>query len=205
MSSSPQVWRLTAGGRTHRVEAHPGFSRRVRWFVDDELVGEKKSVEEKFRIDGQAGRLDVRFATLGAPRRATVVVGDDEVDLIPDPGSPAAQHEERVRAHPDRYAALLTVIGLARIVAPIVLAVVLARFAFSLPWPDLPLPHLTTPDLPSIPLPDWQLPGWSLPGWARWILEHAKYVWPVVVAYLIARAEIRRRRQQDERRGRLSE
>jgi hypothetical protein len=62
--------------------------------------------------------------------------------------------------------------------------------------PNLPLPDL--PDLPSIP---W--PGLELPGWVREVLDKAKYVWPVVLAYVLARAEIRRRRKQDELKAEL--
>ena len=130
-----------------------------------------------------------------------------EIDLAPDPGSPAALYEDRVRTHPGRYTAVHTAVGVARVVVPILLAGLAVRFAVSLPWPDwhVPLPDLPSPDLPSIPLPDWHLPDWTLPGWARWILEHAHFVWPVILAFVLARAEIRRRRQQDERREQLDE
>lgn len=215
--SAPQVWRLSAGGHTHRVEADPGFVRRVRWYVDDELVAEKRATEDKVRLTSEAGRVELRFGALGGPRRATLLGGDPGdglplgldlgVDLVPDPDSAAARHEDRLRAHPHRYAALQTTGGVAKVVVPIVLATLLARFAFSLPWPswspDLPdLPDLPRPDLPWDPdLPD--LPNWSLPGWVRWVLEHAKYVWPVVLAFVLARAEVDRRRRQDAKREQL--
>jgi hypothetical protein len=209
--SAPQVWRLSAGASTHRVEADPGFVRRVRWYVDGELVAEKRATEDKVRLESDAGRVELRFGTLGGPRRATLLRagtdGDLDLDLVPDPGSPAARHEDRLRAHPHRYAALQTAGGVAKVVVPIVLATVLARFAFSLPWPtwspDLPdLPDLPRPDLPWDPdLPD--LPSWSLPGWVRWVLEHAKYVWPVVLAFVLAKAEVDRRRRQDAKREQL--
>ena len=41
-------------------------------------------------------------------------------------------------------------------------------------------------------------PDWSLPGWVREVLDKAKYVVPVIIAFVLARAEIRRRRTQDE-------
>ncbi|MFC7495274.1 MULTISPECIES: hypothetical protein [unclassified Nocardioides] len=200
---STQTWTSTVEGRTHRVEADEGLSRRVRWYVDDELAAEKKSMDEKIRLEAPTGRLEVRFSTLGAPRRATVHTDGDEVDLVPAPGSKAARHEEAVRAHPERYAVIQTVGGVAKVVVPILLTVLLARFAFSLridlPLPDLPdLPSLPRPDLPGVPLPD--LPDWSLPGWVEQVLDVAHYVWPVVLAYVLARAEIKRRRRQDEKR-----
>ncbi len=104
------------------------------------------------------------------------------------------------------YTLRATLGGTAGIVVPLVVAWLLARFAFSIDLPDLPLPDL--PDLPSIPwpdipwpdisLPDISLPGWSLPGWVQEVLDLLKFVFPVVLALVIARAEIRRRRKQDE-------
>lgn len=84
---------------------------------------------------------------------------------------------------------------------PLVIAWLLARFAFSIDLPDIPWPDL--PDLPSVPwpdiaLPDWSLPDWSLPGWLQQVLDVLKFVFPVLLAFVIARGEIRRRRKQDE-------
>ncbi|HYF72815.1 MAG TPA: hypothetical protein VD864_08330, partial [Nocardioides sp.] len=151
-------------------------------------------------------RVELRFGALGGRRRATLDAGDLDLDLEPDPGSPAERYEDRLRAHPTRYAALQTAGGVAKVVVPIVLAGLLARFAFSLPWPswspDLPRPDLPwDPDLPD--LPSWSLPGWV--RWVRWVLEHATYVWPVVLALVLAKAEIDRRRRQDDRRAQLRE
>ena len=99
------------------------------------------------------------------------------------------------------YTLRATLGGTAGIVVPLVVAWLLARFAFSIDLPDLPLPDL--PDLPSIPWPDipWpdiSLPDWSLPGWVQEVLDLLKFLFPVVLAFVIARAEIRRRRKQDE-------
>jgi hypothetical protein len=202
--TNTQVWRLHADGHEHRVEADPGTARRIRWYVDGELVAEKKSMDEKVRLESAAGRVQVRFSTLGAPRRATLADDADGQDLVPEPGSAAARHEDRVRAHPERYALLQTVGGVGKVVVPIVLASLLARFAFSLPieLPTVPfpdLPSLPRPGLPSLPLPD--LPSWTLPGWVERVLDVAHYIWPVVLAFVLARAEIRRRRRQDEKRA----
>lgn len=191
---STQVWSGTVGGRTHRVEADDGFTRVVRWYVDGELAAEKRSMDEKVRLEAGGDRLEVRFGTLGAPRRATV--GD--VDLVPEAGSWAARHEDAVRAHPRRYALLQTAGGAAKVVVPILLTVLAARFALSLPLPSIDGPDLPSPDLPSLPLPD--LPDLSLPGWVEQVLGVVKYLWPVVLAYVLARAEINRRRRQDEKR-----
>jgi hypothetical protein len=37
-----------------------------------------------------------------------------------------------------------------------------------------------------------------MPGWVQQVLDLLKFVFPVVLAFAIARAEIRRRRKQDE-------
>lgn len=205
-----QVWRLTDDGRDHRVEADPGMSRRIRWYVDDELVAERKAMEDRVRLSSPAGELEVRFSGLGAPRRATLGTFPGGTDLVPDPGSKADAYEQRVREHPTRYAVIATVGGVARVVVPILLAVLAARFALSLdlPRPNLPLPDLPSipaPDLPTIPWPSIPWPDWSLPGWVGEVLDKAKYVWPVVLAFVLARAEIRRRKQQDERRQERSD
>lgn len=200
--TNTQVWRLRVDGREHRVEADPGTRRQLRWYVDDDLVAEKRSMDDKAWLEAPIGRVQVRFSSLGAPRRATLADSADGHDLVPDPGSAAAAYEDRVRAHPGRYAVVQTVAGVARVVVPIVLTLLLARLALSLPislpTPDLPSPPL--PDLPSLPLPD--LPDWSVPGWVDRVLDVAHYVWPVALAFVLARAEIRRRRQQDEKRAR---
>jgi len=155
--------------------------------------------------------------TLGKARRATWFAADEDaqalaglggIDLVPEPGSAAAAYEDRVRLHPTRYAAIATAGGIAKVVVPLLLGLVAIRFAVNIPWPDVPLPDL--PDLPEVPWPEipWpdlprpDFPDLSLPGWVRWLLDKAKYVWPVLLAYVVARAEIKRRRKQDAlRRG----
>lgn len=212
----PQRFELTVDGRAHRVEIADGALRReIRWYVDDELVASKRTAEDKVTLkteDAGSGLLALRFSTLGHPRRVTwlapgetvdaqAATGLGGVDLDPAPGSRAAAYEERVRAHPRRYAAIQTAGGVAKVVVPLLVVFLLARFTFSLPLPDVDLPRIPRPDLPdlpSIPWPDINLPDWSLPGWVREVLDKATYVWPIVLAYVLARAEINRRRKQDE-------
>lgn len=219
MTSDPadkplQAWGLRVDGRTHRVEVRGSVSRRIQWWVDDELVLDKKSADDKPRLTAgerpELGTLALRFSGLGKPRRATVVPPGEllgGIDLDPEPGSPAASYEERVRAHPRRYAVIQTVGGVAAVVVPILVTLLFARLAFTVnwPWPDWDLPRIPFPDwdLPSIPLPD--LPDLNLPGWVREVLDKAKYVWPIVLAYVLARAEINRRRKQDELREQARE
>ena len=164
------------------------------------------------------GMVGVTFTGLGRPRRVTwypadgrfgaavrALVGQGGIDLDPEPGSPAAQREERIRRHPRRYAALAVAAGIGKVVAPLVLGLLVVRLLAGIPWPDWDLPSLPSPDvdLPSIPLPDIALPSWEAPGWVSWLADRAHYVWPVLLAAFLARAELRRRRKQDALKARL--
>lgn len=215
-----QAWQLSVAGRTHRVEVRGSVSRRIQWWVDGELVLDKKSADDKPRLNAEdrseLGTLTLRFSGLGKPRRATVVPPGElmgGIDLDPEPGSPAAAYEDRVRAHPRRYAAIQTATGVATVVVPILVTLLLARLAFSIswPWPDWDLPRIPLPDLPDLPDIPWpsipwpDLPDLSLPGWVREALDKAKYVWPIVLAYVLAKSEINRRRKQDALRAELRE
>ncbi len=191
-----QVWTLTVSGAAHRVEATPGVRHFAEWYVDGERVAARGGMEGKLRLTSEDhGTLEVRYGGLGGPRRATL----GGLDLEPEPGSPAARFEDRVRGRPHLYAAVQTAGGVARVVVPILLTLLAVRFALSFDWPDLPdLPSPDLPDLPDLPsLPGIPLPDVTLPGWVRWVLEHAKYVGPILVAWWLARAEIKRRREQD--------
>ena len=216
-----QLWEGTDDGARHRVEVTGEVVRTLRWWVDDELVVEKKSMDDKLTVTREGGQaLTVRHSSLGAPRRATLyddqptaLVGLGGLDLVPEEGSRAALWERRVVEHPRRHTVLATLGAAAGVIVPIVLLAIVLPLLSRIPWPDIdiPLPDLPSipwpdlpsipwPDLPSIPWPDVDLPDWALPGWMRWVLEHAKYVVPVVVAFVVARGEIRRRRQQLEER-----
>ena len=151
------------------------------------------------------------------PSRATLYGPDDGVgeltglggvDLVPAPGSKAEAYERRVLDHPTRFALIATAGGVAKVVVPILLGLVVVRFAVNLPWPDLPrFPHPDLPDgpdLPGIPWPEvpWpDLPDVQPPDWLLWLLDKVKYAWPIVLAYVLARGEIKRRREQDRRRS----
>jgi hypothetical protein len=198
--ATDQVWTLEHEGRQHRIVAGGNAAHVVRWYVDDQLLAEKKTWDDKVVVkaaDAAEGQLVVRYSGLGTPRRATI----GGVDLVPEPGSRSAAYEDRVREHPTRYAAVATVGGVAKVVVPLLLSLVVIRFAIAIPWPHIDLPDpadLPSIPFPSVPLPD--LPDWHLPGWLRWLLDKVKYVWPVVLAYVLARAEIRRRQDQDRER-----
>jgi hypothetical protein len=223
---TPQRWQLILDGHSHRVEARGAVMRRLAWYVDDQLVAERKSSSEKVELTAEdhpeLGVVGVRFSELGRPRRATLFerdpsdpmaasarafIGSGGLDLEPEPGSPAARYEDRLRAYPRRYALLAVAGGVAKVVAPLLLIALLARLTLSIPlpdwdldipWPDIHLPSIPWPDiaLPSIPWPDW-----SLPGWLVWVLDNVHFVWPVILAVVLARGEISRRRKQDELRA----
>ncbi|MEV7430862.1 hypothetical protein AB0N29_14675 [Nocardioides sp. NPDC092400] len=212
-----QVWERTVDGRHHRVEAEGSVRRHLRWYVDGALVAEKRTLEDAPELqaddDPALGAVKVRFSALGAPRRASLhadqvgaITGVGGTDLVPEAGSPAAHHEERLLAHPNRYAATRAGVAIAVIAVPLLLSL-LSRFLPdvdlplpSIPWPDLPdlpsipWPDVPRPDLPSIPLPD--LP--DLPGWVERVVDVLGYVWPVALAFLLARGEVNRRRKRDQ-------
>lgn len=210
-----QVWERTVAGHHHRVEAEGSVRRSLRWYVDGELVAEKRSAEDTVEIDSgddhpDLGAVKVKFSVLGAPRRASVhddlagaLVGVGGTDLVPEAGSPAAQHEERLLAHPNRYAAQKAGIAIAIIAVPVLLGL-LSRFLpdIDVPWPDLPSIPWPDIDLPSIPWPDIDLPiprfDLEVPGWVRRVTDVLGYVWPVALAFLLARGEVNRRRKRDE-------
>lgn len=227
-----QVYEMVIDGRRHRVETSvgDGWSNTATWWVDDEELATAKSAaadnlylvaDEEHELADEVGAVRARFTTLGKPVRATWFDGDRStaeakaqlgvggLDLVPEPGSPAAVREDRMRAKPRLYAARHVLAGVGKVVIPILLAALAARLVVSIPWPDWDLPSIPWPDwdLPSIPWPSLDLPAipwpdWTAPGWLVWILDHLKYVFPVIAGLLLARAEISRRRHQDAERAR---
>jgi len=164
------------------------------------------------------GALCARFTALGRARRITwyepegvpsasarALLGTGGIDLDPEPGSAAARREDRIRQHPRRHAALAVAVGVCKVVLPLVLGALAIRFAVSLPRPDWDLPSIPFPsvDLPSIPWPDVDLPDWEVPGWVSWLADKVQFVWPVLLAAGLVRADITRRRTQDELKSRL--
>jgi hypothetical protein len=217
MAGETQRWELAVRGHRHRVEIDGSVSRTIRWFVDEQLVASKKSSENDVQLEPEADTgeaIGARFTALGRPRRVTLFEGDDDtpamlravvgtggLDLDPEPGSAAALREQRIREHPVRHTVVATAGGVAKVVVPIVLGLLVVRFAITLPWPDwdIPWPDLDLPGIPwpDIPWPDLDLPDWTLPAWVQWALDKLRYVWPVVLALVLATSEINRRRKQD--------
>lgn len=147
--------------------------------------------------------------------RAETGVGG--LDLVPDPGSKAAAREAYIREHPRMFTARSTAVGVVKVIAPFVLAWLAARFVFSLSWPDwlprIPWPEIDPPDinLPDVDLPDIDLPAipWpevdlpdvnvpEIPAWLKWLVDKLPLIVPVLVAFGLARAEVKRRRTHDD-------
>ncbi|MBB3674353.1 hypothetical protein [Modestobacter versicolor] len=212
----PERWLLTSDGHEHLVEiAEVGLRRRLTWSVDGTEAATKTTSDEKVVLDGgEHGAVGVRLPTFTGPARrvtwyppgaqavAVAQTGLGGTDFDPEPGSKAAVREAWIREHPNLHAARRTGAAVLGVVLPILGIWLLSRIDIpwpSIPWPDWDLPSIPWPDI-SIPLPDWDLP--ELPAWLRELLDKAKYVVPVLVALAVARAEVRRRRAQDERKQR---
>ena len=228
MTTTPERWLAELASGAHVVEVHHGGWRtRYAWYVDGELVGEKTGDDELVVItDEWHGSIAVKPAKfIGPARRVTwdepsetdeivAHLGVGGTDLDPEPGSKAAKREAWIRAHPRLHTARRTLTAAAAVIIPLLLIGLLPRLNIdwpSIPWPDIPWPDIGWPwfELPSIPWPDipWPDLGWpwftlpdlpSLPQWVWDLAEKAKYVVPVLIAFAIARGEIRRRRRQDE-------
>ncbi|MEI7054950.1 hypothetical protein WBG06_03965 [Nocardioides sp. CCNWLW239] len=229
MSKKVQIWSRTISEHTHHLEVTGEIIRTFVWTIDGEEVLTRKTADDRARLETKEhGSLLVIHSGLGTPRRATYfapgedlagMAGIGGIDLTPEPGSRAAAYERRVLEHPKRYALIETLGGAAGVVAGIVGAMVVAWIVarISLPDIDLPLPNLPDlPDLPDLPLPDlpsipwpsipWpDLPNVQVPGWVAWIANHLKYIWPVVLAFVLAQGEIKRRRKHAEASGTSAE
>ncbi|MFI5622393.1 hypothetical protein ACIA03_02910 [Nocardioides sp. NPDC051685] len=224
MSKKVQTWSRTIAGHTHHLEVTGEIVRRFVWTVDGEEVLSRKTVDDRARLESKAhGSLLVIHSALGTPRRATYFAPGEDLaglagiggaDLTPEPGSRAATYERRVIDHPRRYALIETLGGAAGVVGGIVAAMVVAWIVARISLPDIPLPKL--PDLPDLPLPDlpsipwpsipWpDLPNVQVPEWVAWAANHLKYVWPVILAFVLAQGEIRRRRKHAEASGTSAE
>jgi len=218
-----QRWSLTVHSHCHRVEVQGSVVRTARWYVDDDLVTTKRSVRDNISLEavpfiGCAIELEVGVLRSGG--RATLFEGEDHVaikelvatgtggvDLEPEPGSPAARGEQRIREHPWRHTVIAAVVGVMRVVVPLVMSLLLVRFALILPWPQWSIPwpdlHMPRIPLPEIPWPAVHLPNWEPPQWARWVARTLRHGWPILLALVIAKIEIERRREQDARRAEL--
>lgn len=223
----PQRWHLATGSARHQVEiVEVTLQRHVTWTVDGVEVARSRSSSERVVLDGdEQGAVLVRLPTFVGPARrvtwwgpeaspsatALAQVGLGGEDLVPEPGSAAAERDAKILAHPRRYALVRTVTAVATVLVPVVLLWLLSQVDVPwpgwdlprVPWPDVPWPSVPWPEIPwpSIPWPSIPWPGLpSAPAWLEPVLEASRYVWPVLLAAVVARSEVRRRRAQAERR-----
>jgi hypothetical protein len=225
MAKPTERWHLRVGPSEHVVEiGEAGLGRVVTWLRDGCEVASRRSSEDKVVLDGgDSGALRVQLPQLVGPARRVTWYSPEEslgalaaahtglggTDLDPEPGSKAAQREAWIREHPRQYAARRTAAAAAAVLVPLLLLALLSRIHLPWPtldisWPSWDLPSIPWPDIPwpDIPWPDISWPDLpQVPEWVREVIEKAKYVWPVLLAFVLARAEIRRRRRQDEQKA----
>jgi hypothetical protein len=214
--SEPQRYVLSHRGLGHVVSIDTSeLVDEFAWSVDGVEVARCKGGDAKVTLLSERnGSVHVGMTIFSRP--VSVTLHPDSPDssetaagfeFHPEPGSKAARREERILAHPVRYTLIQTIGAAARIAAGPLAIFLFARLVMSIPFPtfDGPdLPSIPWPDLPSIPWPD--LPSFSgpdlpeLPLWLSWFLEHTHYWLPVLIAFFVARGEIKRRRQVASRR-----
>lgn len=220
MAKKPQRYQLTVDGHDYEVLLTTGLSSSASVNVDGEETSSTSSVGERTRLDAGPGASVLVLCTgTGRPRRVTLRAGGRELDLEPEPGSPAARRLERERAHPvltgfldvllAATGALIAVLGIGALLEQWLAPVI--RWVASLleppfGWLRSLLPDVDWPsiDLPSIPLPHLDLPDWTPPGWLEPVLDNSHYVSPLIVAAFAAWWDARRRRRQDELKSSLA-
>lgn len=231
MTKEPERWHLTRDGHEHTVEISSKATVWIlRWTRDGKEVATHRTSDSTAVLDGKKrGALRIKLPSFTGPARQVTLydvpadkkkddnattqahLGVGGTDFVPEAGSKAAKREAWIREHPNLYAARRTGAALAGVLLPIAAIWLLQKITWrpDINWPRINLPDLNLPSIPwpdidipwpeisvDIPFPDIDLP--SLPGWV-------KYVWPVLLAFGIAQAELRRRRQQDARRKELEE
>lgn len=226
MSSAPERWMLTHEGVAHEVEiTDKGIQRSAAWRIDGTEVASKATSDKRLVLEGgERGAVGLRLPEfVGPARRVTFYSPDTEgvggastaahaglggLDFDPEPGSAAAKREEWIRAHPNLHSLRRTLTAAAGIALPFFIAWLLSKIVLpsvSIPWPDwdIPWPTIPWPDW-SISWPDWDIPWPELnlppaPPWVGTLLDVLKIVVPILIAFVVARMELRRRRAQDER------
>jgi hypothetical protein len=191
-------WHLVHDGHEHVAAVeHGALTREVVWTRDGAEVGRKKTSDETIVLspEGEDGALRLKLAMVGPARRITLHGSEAEAhaglggtDLEPEPGSRAALRAEWIGRHPHLHTARQTALAAAGVCVPVLLVLLLSMVpwpSLDVPWPDISLPSIPWPDLPS-------LPAWTEPV--------RKLLVPVLIAFFVARGEVKRRRKAEERR-----
>ena len=215
----PQRWSLAVDGHEHLVEITGTMVRTVTWTCDGEPRATKKTSDETIVLaadDGTAAR--VKLSLSGTARRVTLHASETEAhtglggtDLEPEAGSKAAERAEWIGRHPHLHTARQTALAAAGVGLPILLVWLLSQVPWpsvDLPWPDVDLPSIPWPDLPSIPWPDLPSIPWpdiDLPDLPPWVDTVRKIAIPILIAFFIARGEVKRRRKAEEKQAEQKE
>lgn len=221
MAHEPERWRLEHAGESHVVEVAQGFRRGIVWSVDGEEVARKRTTDDRTTIgaEGRDDKIALKISSWtdsarrvalypatgkgkGATVSAAAAIGAGGIDFIPDPGTKAAKRQAKMLAHPKRFLLQRTGTALAAVLLAIGAGWIARQLLELLPDVDLPdvdLPRvLPEIDLPEIPWPSIDLP--DLPDVPEWVGAISPFVIPVVIAAVIARGELKRRRAHVERR-----
>lgn len=234
MNQPSQTFTLRIGGHDYVAECSGRLTTHVRLLRDGDEVLSGSEIDTTGTIsdDDVPESLWLRRTRTGRVRRVTLKGVGREVDMDPEPGSPAAVRLDKERQHPWRYAALDVLTAVIGVLVPLLglgallkwlLAPLLAWLLGLLPdvglppipwpdvdWPQIPWPSIPWPDVdwPDIPWPhvdlSW-LPEITPPAWLVWLLDHERQVKPVLFAAVIAVAEVRRRQKQDREKAELAE
>ncbi len=187
--------------------------REVRWRCDGTEVARKKTSDETIVLTAEAGgAVRLKFPLVGPARRITLHGSGTEAhaglggaDFEPEAGSRAAERAEWIGRHPHLHTARQTAVAAAGVVGPMVVIWLLTQVPWpsvGIPWPDLDLPSIPWPDLPAVPWPDVSLPSipWpDLPDLPGWVQTAQKLLVTILIAFFIARGEVRRRRKAEGR------
>lgn len=172
--------------------------------LDGEVVSETKPKNGRVEVSHGDVTVKAKLTTFEQSIRwAEATVGEGEsVPLDPEPGSRQAKLEEYAVSHPKLYAARHVVVGIGKVVIPILGVGLVFNLlpSFSVPTPDVSLPSFSIP-FPEIHLPD--LP--ALPGWVQTVADSLKFVTPVLIGVWLARREYIRRKETEEKKKRAAQ
>ena len=199
MGDARESWYLAGGEHDDVVEIAQGrLVREVWWTRDGTEVATKKTSDETIVLSAQEhGAVRLKFALVGPARRVTLHTSETE------PGSRAAERAEWIGRHPHLHTARQTAVAAGGVVVPIVVIWLLTLVPWpsvDVPWPDLGLPSIPWPDLPAIPWPDLPAIPWpdlDLPDLPAWVDTVRKLLIPILIAFFIARGEVKRRRKAE--------
>ena len=134
---------------------------------------------------GQAPRLLLRRSARRGGRRSIPTAttsprssGLGGLDLVPEPGSAAERYDDKLRDHPNRYAGLAALGGVAKVLVPILLTFV--RCTSRSTSPGHTCPSRTCRRSRGRRARSRTCRTGSVPDEVWWVLDKAKYVWPVV-------------------------